>query len=104
MVERRFRYLRPEQFLVFRIGELEEGQRAAVAQAEEAMAVGALGAEQFVDLTPGRDQGQPNHFLVEFACRLQVLGDVSGVVQPLRQFVRHVISSLSVTGVLSRRC
>jgi hypothetical protein len=52
MAERGGRQRRIEQFLVGRIGELEEGQRAAVAEAEEAVAIGPLGAEQQILLTP----------------------------------------------------
>ena len=84
VVERRERHLRPELLLVLRVGELEERERAAVAEPEEAVAVGALGAEQHVLLAPGREQRQPDDVLVELARRLEILRDVRVVVQPVR--------------------
>src|SRR6478609_7937568 len=73
---------RREQFLVFLVGELEEGQRTAVGQAEEAMAVHALLAEQFVLLAPGGDQRQADDVLVEVPGGFQILGGVGRVMQP----------------------
>ena len=54
--ERRGGQLWVEQILVGLVGELEEGQRAAVAEGEERVAVHPLGAEQLVGLGPGRDE------------------------------------------------
>ena len=72
----------PNCSCVLRVGELEERERPAVAETEEAVAVGALGPEQHVLLAPGREQRQADHVLVELACRLQVARHVRVVVQP----------------------
>ena len=86
VVKRRERHLRTELLLVALLGELEECQRAAVAQAEEAVRIGALRAEQHVLLAPGRQQRQADDLLVEFSGRLEVLRYVGGVVQARWQF------------------
>src|SRR5690606_4095202 len=54
-----------EQLLVLLVGELEESQRTAVGEREEAMAVRALLAEQFVLLAPGGHQRQADDVLIE---------------------------------------
>src|SRR5690606_3855310 len=81
VMERRWRHLRCEQLLVLLVGELEEGQRAAVTQPEEAVAVGALLAEQLVLLAPGGNQRQADDVFVEMPRGLQVLRRVGRVVQ-----------------------
>ena len=86
--ERRRRQVGIEQVLVVVVGELEEGQRAAVTQAEERVAVDALRPEQLVGLGPRGHQREADEALVERPGRLQVLGDVRVVVQPARQLVR----------------
>src|SRR5579862_4852546 len=88
VMERRERHLGAELLLVLRLLELEEGGRAAVAEPEEAVAIGAHRAEQLVGLAPGRDQRQADHVLIEFARRLHILGDVGGVMQAAGK--RHV--------------
>src|SRR6478735_3338710 len=82
VMEGRSRDGRREQSLVFLVGKLEEGQRAAVGQAEEAMAVHAFLAEQFVLLAPGGDQRQADDVLVEVPGGFQILGGVGRVMQP----------------------
>src|SRR6185503_14764163 len=72
--------------LVGLVGELEERQRAAVAQPEEQMTISALGAEQHVRLAPGGHQRQADDVLVELAGRLQILRNICRVMQTRRQF------------------
>src|SRR6185295_12747692 len=86
VVERRERHLRAELLLVTLFRELEESQRAAIAEAEEAMRVGALGTEQHVPLAPGGEQRQADDLLVEFPGRLEILRHVGRVVQARGQF------------------
>ena len=86
-MKRRGRHLRTEQILVSRVGELKEGQRAAIGQAEEQMAVGSLLAEQLVGLAPGRDQRQPDDVLVEWRVASRSR-DVRGVMQSGGQVLR----------------
>src|SRR5262245_18028811 len=64
---------RAELPLVLLVGELEEGQRPSVREAEEAMAIRPDLAEQLVRLAPRRDEGKPDHPLVEVARLLHVL-------------------------------
>src|SRR5690606_15399583 len=86
--ERRRRQLGVEQRLVLGIRELEEGKAATVADLEEAVAIGAVLAEQEVGLAPGRHERNAEHVLVERASLLEVLGDIGRVMQPAGQF-RH---------------
>src|SRR6185312_3700820 len=69
------------------IGELEEGEGAAIGQAEEGVAVIDLAREIRVKgpLAPGRDQRQAENVLEEMAVDLLVLDDEGMVVQPQRQ-------------------
>src|SRR4029079_7250707 len=63
VVERRERHLRAELLLVALVGKLEERQRAAIAQAEKAVRIGAFGAEQHVLFAPGGQQRQADALL-----------------------------------------
>ena len=54
-----------EEILVLLVRELEERERAAVGEAEERVAVDALGAEQLVGLGPGGEQREPEDVLEE---------------------------------------
>ena len=54
---------------------------AHLAETEEQMAVGPLGAEQLIHLAPGGDEGQADHLLVELPRGFQVVGHIGGVVQ-----------------------
>src|SRR5690606_20825675 len=85
VVEGRGGNRRGELGLVLLVGELEEGQRAAVTDAEEAVAVGALLAEQLVLLAPRGHQRQADDVLVEMAGGLEGLRGGGGVVQTRRQ-------------------
>ena len=86
VVERRERHLGAELLLVARFRKLEERQRAAVAETEETMRIGALGTEQHVLLAPGGEQRQADDLLVEFSGCLEVLRYVGGMVQARGQF------------------
>src|SRR5690606_9901003 len=72
--ERRRRQRWIEQRLVLGIGELEEREARLVAKLEEAVAVGAVLAEQEVCLAPGRGERNAEDVLVEVARGLEVLG------------------------------
>ncbi len=63
------------------VGELEERQRATVADAEEAMAIDAQRTEQFILLAPRRQQREAQNILIEMTGRLHVLGDIGIVMQ-----------------------
>ncbi len=65
--------VRHEQLFILLLGELEEGQSAAIAHLEEEMAIGALLAEQLVLLAIGRRQREAEEILVEGARRLRSL-------------------------------
>jgi hypothetical protein len=71
----------PKQLLVPFAGELKEGERRTVAQAEEQVAIGSFGAEQLIGLTPRGEQGQADDVFVELARAFEIAGDVGGVVQ-----------------------
>jgi hypothetical protein len=75
------RHLGAELLLVLGVGELEEGEGAAVAEAVEGVAVRAYRAEELVGLLPGGDEGQADEVLVEGPGRLLVAGDIGVVVQ-----------------------
>src|SRR5262245_10198438 len=66
-----------------RVGELEEGQGAAVTEPEEGVAIGDLALDVRVEdaLAPGGDQGQPEHVLEKLAIRLLVAHDEGVVMQ-----------------------
>src|SRR5690606_4175101 len=95
------RQFRAELLLVFGIGELEEGQGAAVLQAEETMAVNPFLAEQFGFLAPGRHQRHADDVFVEGAGPFQVLRYVSVVVQAFRNDF-HVRTSGDVWQLLAQ--
>src|SRR5256885_3469623 len=86
MVERRRRHLRAELRLVGRVGELEEGERPAIADTVESVNVGAHLAEELIRLAPGRRQRQADDVLVEAPVPLLVPGHVGRVMQARRQF------------------
>mgnify|MGYP003341277865 CR=1 FL=1 len=69
--------------MVFLVGELEEGEGAAVGEAEEGVAVHAECAEQHVGLRPGGEEREAEDVFVEGAGGLLVLGEVGRVVQTL---------------------
>ena len=72
----------------FGIGEVEEGQRPAVADAVEGVAVGEPAAGELGELRlldPGRDQRQAEDVLVELPCPFLVGADIGVVMQPRRQ-------------------
>src|SRR5262245_58279466 len=85
-MEGRERHLRAELFLVGIFRELEESQRAAVSEAEEAMRIGAFRSEEKVLLAPGGEQRQPDDLFVKLSSRLEVARDIGGVVQARGQF------------------
>src|SRR4029453_15395385 len=77
----RLRDWRAKRPLVILIGELKERQRAAVGEAEEAVAIRAHLPEQFVGFAPGRHQRQPNDLLVELTGLFHILGGIGGMMQ-----------------------
>src|SRR5690606_31576408 len=79
----------PELGLIVGIGELEEGQRPAIADAEEAMAVGAVLSEQEIGFAPGRGQRQADDVLVEVARGLEVLRHVGRMMQTAWQLAHR---------------
>jgi hypothetical protein len=89
VAERAGGQFRAELGLVIVMGELEERQRAAVGQPEEAVALGPHLAEQLLLLAPGRDEREAEDVLVEMARRLEVFADIGGVVQAAGQLGGH---------------
>ena len=92
--ERARRHLGAEFGLIVRIGELEEGERAAIGEFEEHVAIGALLAEQLVLFAIGRHQREAENVFVEGAGRLQILGHIGSVVQAIGQNFRHRAHSI----------
>src|SRR5215468_9349425 len=72
---------RAELPLILLVGELEERQRPTVREAEEAMAIRANLAEQLVGFAPRRDEGEPDHPLVEPAGLFHVPRGVGVVME-----------------------
>jgi hypothetical protein len=75
---------------------LEEGQRAAVADSKETMTIGSHGAEELVRLAPSGNQRKAQQILVKSSRRLEILADVSGVMEPTRDFALNAHCPLSV--------
>src|SRR5215471_15661143 len=67
--------------LVVLIGELEERQRGAVGEAEEAVTIRTHLPKELVGFAPGCHQRQPDHLLVELTGLLHILGGIGGMMQ-----------------------
>src|SRR5436190_415503 len=65
VMKRGGRHFRPEEFLIFGLLELEEGQRAAVADSEETMTIGSDRSEELVRLAPSGNQRKSQQILVK---------------------------------------
>jgi hypothetical protein len=97
-------HLRTEEFLILGFFELEEGQRAAVADPEETMTIASHRAEELVRLAPSGNQRKAQQILVKSSCRLEILADVSGVMEPAWDFALNAqLSSLSRTAAKACR-
>src|SRR6266478_3367320 len=101
VMKRGGRHFRSEEFSILGLLELEEGCRAAVADPEEAMTIGSHRTEQLVRLAPRGNQRNAEQILVKSSCSLKIPGDVSGVVEPARNFELNVHYALSI-GLLRR--
>src|SRR5665213_2421669 len=87
VVKRRVRHFGSELLLILELGKFKERQGAAISERKEKVTIHALRSKQFVDLAPGRDQGQPDDILVEFPRSFQVIGHVGVVMQTGRKLL-----------------
>ena len=82
----RLRDRRAKRPLVILTGKLEERQRAAIRKAKEAVTIRAHLAEQLVRFALGRNKRKPNHFLVEPAGLLHILGCIGCMMKTAGEF------------------
>jgi len=97
VTERRWREIRIELILVRLVGELEERKRTSIGHSKEAVAVHADRTKQLVGLGPRGHERQPDEILVEGASRLEILGQICGVVQTKWCGGAHVLSPSELT-------
>src|ERR1700730_17733929 len=75
-----------------RIGEVEKGQRSAVGDLKEEVAIVQLVfAKDLVAFAPGRDHRPTHDVFVEFPRLLQIAADISDVMQSYGDRVRRVM-------------